>query len=132
MPFKAYDRILRQRPILTQALSTGALFIAGDLLAQQAVERKGLKNHDPVRTMRLAAFGTCIAGPSIAMWYPFLQSAVTFQSPVIALSTRVVLDQTVFAPTFIGIFFSFNGFMEGKSLREVQEKLEKSWLCQLQ
>jgi hypothetical protein len=35
------------------------LFGAGDTLAQQAVEKKGFKNHDLIRTGRMAAYGGC-------------------------------------------------------------------------
>ncbi|KAI8847370.1 hypothetical protein BC829DRAFT_375608 [Chytridium lagenaria] len=129
--FRSYDRILNRRPILTQALSTGALFVIGDIIAQQGVEKKGFEKHDIVRTARLAAFGSFVAGPSVAMWYPFLQKSVTFKAPIAALTARVFLDQMLFAPTFIAIFFSFNGLMEGKNVDQVKDKLQKGYMAAL-
>ncbi|KAL3248760.1 hypothetical protein ABHI18_011895, partial [Aspergillus niger] len=52
-----YQRCLIQRPLLTQSLTTATLFAVGDGLAQQAVEKKGLPNHDVTRTGRMALYG---------------------------------------------------------------------------
>lgn len=52
-----YQARLKARPILTQALTTSVLFATGDVLAQQAVERKGVEKHDLIRTARMGAYG---------------------------------------------------------------------------
>ena len=57
---RIYHQILHSHPILTQAVTTGALFAAGDIIAQNIVERKD--THDWKRTGRLTFFGTVIAG----------------------------------------------------------------------
>lgn len=44
---------------------TGVLFLAGDLIAQQAVERKGWRYQDWLRTTRMAAYGTFVAVTSL-------------------------------------------------------------------
>lgn len=49
--------MLSQRPLLTQSVTTAILFATGDTLAQQAVEKKGLENHDLARTGRMALYG---------------------------------------------------------------------------
>ena len=41
------------------------LFAVGDIAAQQGVEKKGLKKHDPVRTGRMALYGGCEYNPSV-------------------------------------------------------------------
>ena len=48
--------MLCQRPILTQAVTTAMLFAAGDIVAQQAVEKKG-REHVWARTGRMFAYG---------------------------------------------------------------------------
>ncbi|KAJ3326641.1 Protein required for ethanol metabolism [Blyttiomyces sp. JEL0837] len=106
--------------------------MAGDIMAQQVVEVKGFENHDFSRTARLAAFGGFIAGPSVALWYPFLQRTINIKSAPQALVARVAADQLIFAPTFIGIFFAYNGIMEGKSINEVKEKLSQRTNQQLE
>ena len=52
-----YQRKLATRPLLTQAVTTAVLFATGDITAQQAVEKKGIKNHDLMRTGRMFAYG---------------------------------------------------------------------------
>lgn len=57
MVLRWYQAKLAKRPLLTQAVTTAVLFGAGDGLAQQAVERRGIAKHDPMRTARMAAYG---------------------------------------------------------------------------
>jgi protein Mpv17 len=42
---------------LTQSITTAVLFATGDTMAQQLVEKKGLKNHDLMRSGRMALYG---------------------------------------------------------------------------
>lgn len=44
---------------------TQTLFASGDVIAQQAVDRKGLSNHDPARTGRMAFYGGCTSQISL-------------------------------------------------------------------
>lgn len=48
---------LATRPLLTQSVTTAVLFATGDTMAQQLVEKKGLKNHELARTGRMALYG---------------------------------------------------------------------------
>lgn len=52
-----YQARLASRPLLTQAVTTAVLFGAGDVIAQQAVDKKGLEKHDLARTGRMALYG---------------------------------------------------------------------------
>lgn len=54
----------------------------GDVVAQQYVERKGMDNHDTSRTMRMAVFGGCFAGPVLGNWYRFLELNVKGSTPI--------------------------------------------------
>ncbi|KAI9346078.1 hypothetical protein DFJ73DRAFT_838237 [Zopfochytrium polystomum] len=126
--FKAYDRLLNRFPTLTQAGTCGLLFIAGDVMAQQLVERRGLRRHDAVRTAQLAAYGGLVAGPAIGLWYPFLQRAVTLKSPFQALLARVAADQLIFAPTFIACFFSFNALVAGEGVAGIKNRLSQGYV----
>lgn len=57
MVLRWYQAKLAQRPFATQVVTTAVLFGAGDCLAQQAVEKKGLAKHDLMRTVRMAGYG---------------------------------------------------------------------------
>lgn len=57
MVLRWYQAKLAQRPFTTQVLTTAVLFGAGDALAQQAVEKKGIQKHDLMRTARMVGYG---------------------------------------------------------------------------
>lgn len=48
---------LAARPVLTQSVTSAVLFATGDVLAQQLVEKKGVKDHEIARTGRMALYG---------------------------------------------------------------------------
>jgi protein Mpv17 len=48
---------LASRPLLTQSITTAVLFATGDTMAQQLVEKKGIRNHDLARSGRMALYG---------------------------------------------------------------------------
>ncbi|RVX68544.1 Protein sym-1 [Exophiala mesophila] len=116
---------LAQRPLLTQAVTTAILFGAGDTLAQQAVEKKGFRNHEVARTGRMALYGGCVFGPAATKWYQFLQRKINLQSTNATILARVAADQTVFATVNLGVFLSSMAIMEGS---DPKQKLEKSYL----
>jgi hypothetical protein len=68
---------LATRPLLTQSVTTAVLFATGDTMAQQLVEKKGLKNHEFARTGRMAFYG---GGMSKLQQVPFnqLESQIFF------------------------------------------------------
>ncbi|ORY96237.1 integral membrane protein mpv17 pmp22 family [Syncephalastrum racemosum] len=123
-----YNKALSRRPILVQSLTTAFLFGTGDVIAQQAVERKGFSNHEYMRTARMAAFGGIVAGPVLSNWYRFLEQRVTGKTPFQSLIKKVATDQFLCAPIFIGVFFSAQGVFEGKSILQIKEKLQTSYV----
>ncbi|ORZ34433.1 hypothetical protein BCR44DRAFT_1436233 [Catenaria anguillulae PL171] len=110
---------------------TAALFVAGDLIAQQAVESRGWRNHQWSRTARLAGFGLLVAGPALSHWYRFLDRRVTIKHPVHNLFARVALDQFAFSPISVAVFFTFNGVLEGLSKDEIERKLRANYTTAL-
>ncbi|KAI9274395.1 hypothetical protein BDA99DRAFT_497377 [Phascolomyces articulosus] len=125
--FTWYNRALAKRPILVQCITTAFLFGTGDVIAQQVVERKGLKSHEMTRTLRMAGFGGLFAGPVLSNWYRFVELNIKGATPVTTLLKKVAADQFLCAPIFIGVFFSAQGLLEGKSVGQIQEKLENGY-----
>ncbi len=101
----------------------GSLFMTGDLIAQHLIERT--EKWDKMRTLRLATYGGCFAGPAISMWYRFLNRTIQFDRKWKNMVARVVVDQSLFAPTFLGMFLTVNGVMEGLNGEQIQEKLNQ-------
>ncbi|KAL1932325.1 hypothetical protein VTP01DRAFT_9381 [Rhizomucor pusillus] len=127
----AYQRVLARRPILVQSLTTVFLFGAGDVLAQQGVERRGLEQHEISRTFRMAAFGGTFAGPALSIWYRFLEKNIKATTPLAGLVKKVAADQLLSAPIFIGVFFTVQGLFEGKPVNEIKEKLQNGYTSAL-
>ncbi|CZR56008.1 probable Protein sym-1 [Phialocephala subalpina] len=124
-----YQMKLASRPILTQSITTAVLFATGDTMAQQLVEKRGLKNHDIMRSGRMALYGGAVFGPAATTWFKFLQNKVVLRNKNAEILTRVAADQTIFASTNLFCFLSSMAIMEGTSPKD---KLEKSYWTALQ
>ncbi|EED79981.1 predicted protein [Postia placenta Mad-698-R] len=122
----AFNASLIRRPMLTQCAASGVMFGIGDVLAQQAFEKKG-RDHDFVRTARTAFYGGCLFGPLLTKWLGLL-NRIQVKSPVKSVIYKVYLDQTVFTPAVIGFFFGSMTLMEGKSIAAAQERIAQSYV----
>ncbi|KAF2638218.1 hypothetical protein P280DRAFT_471339 [Massarina eburnea CBS 473.64] len=125
MAFRWYQAKLTSAPLLTQSITTAVLFATGDTLAQQAVERRGIKKHDLSRTGRMAAYGGAIFGPAATKWYQFLARNINLRSNNGTIAARVACDQLIFAPTNMALFLSSMAYLEGASPKE---RLQKSYV----
>lgn len=134
--FARYNNLLATRPLLTNVITTGFLFGAGDVLAQ-TVELRNTKTADTEdalfdypRLRRAVIFGAFIFAPIGDRWYRVLNSVLVSLSKVVNTAARVGMDQLGFAP-FIGIplYFSAMTAMEGgDNIKEkVQQKLKANW-----
>ncbi|KAF4266166.1 Protein required for ethanol metabolism [Aspergillus fumigatus] len=108
-----YQTKLAKQPILTASVTSAVLFGCGDILAQQAVDRKGFDKHDLARTGRMALYGGAIFGPAATTWFAFLQRNVVLKSHKATIIARVVADQGLFTPTHLTCFLTSMAIMEG-------------------
>jgi hypothetical protein len=58
--------------------------------------------------------------------YRILERYVTIQNSNVKVLVRVALDQFVFAPPNLVVFFTAQSLMEGESLAEIKEKLKRT------
>lgn len=132
-----YNAQLAARPVITQSWSSMILWGIGDIVAQKVVPpQPAIGNSKPgidwQRVARFGLFGGLIAGPVMSNWYRVLDKTVNFTSANKTLFARVGLDQLAFAPCFISVIFSTLGFMEGKNVAQVKDKLQSTWWTALQ
>ncbi|OJJ51750.1 hypothetical protein ASPZODRAFT_127878 [Penicilliopsis zonata CBS 506.65] len=113
--FRWYQTKLAKQPILTASVTSAVLFGSGDVLAQQAVDRRGFDKHDMARTGRMALYGGAIFGPAATTWYGILQRHVVLKGTRSTLIARVAADQGVFTPINLFCFLSSMAIMEGSS-----------------
>uniref|UniRef100_A0A8B9BMX2 Mitochondrial inner membrane protein Mpv17 n=1 Tax=Anser brachyrhynchus TaxID=132585 RepID=A0A8B9BMX2_9AVES len=111
------------RPVLV----AGALMGAGDVIAQQLVERRGLREHHGKRTLRMVAIGCCFVGPVVGGWYKVLDRLVPGATKAVAVK-KMVLDQGGFAPCFLGCFLAITGAVNGLSVEENWSKIQQDYV----
>nr|XP_030125681.3 protein Mpv17 isoform X4 [Taeniopygia guttata] len=73
-------------------LVAGALMGAGDVIAQQLVEQRGLHGHHCSRTLKMMGIGFCFVGPVVGSWYRILDWLIPGNTKVVAVK-KVILDQ---------------------------------------
>ncbi|XP_072782296.1 mitochondrial inner membrane protein Mpv17 isoform X3 [Taeniopygia guttata] len=120
----------RLRPGAVQALTAGALMGAGDVIAQQLVEQRGLHGHHFPRTLKMMGIGFCFVGPVVGSWYRILDWLIPGNTKVVAVK-KVILDQGGFAPCFLGCFLAVTGATNGLSLQENWSKIQQGILLWL-
>nr|XP_025977931.1 protein Mpv17 [Dromaius novaehollandiae] len=104
----------------------GALMGAGDVIAQQLVERRGLRGHQGRRTVKMTAIGFCFVGPVLGSWYKVLDRLIPGATKAVAVK-KMVLDQGGFAPCFLGCFLAIAGTLNGLSVQENWSKLQQDY-----
>ncbi|BGP07854.1 Protein required for ethanol metabolism [Rhodotorula toruloides] len=121
----AYNSALMRRPYATGMASAAFLFGAGDVLAQQGIEKRGA-DHDYMRTLRLAGYGGLIFAPLITRVYGGIER-IRFQSKVATTVARVGVDQFVLTPCVLTLFFTCQSLLEGKGFSEARNRIENKW-----
>ncbi|RAL62480.1 hypothetical protein DID88_005045 [Monilinia fructigena] len=124
-----YQAKLAARPVLTQSVTSAILFATGDVLAQQLVEKKGIKEHEIARTGRMALYGGAIFGPIATNWFKFLQNNVVLKNKNLEMAARVAADQCIVAPLNLGLFLTTMSVLEGT---DPKKKLEANYSTALQ
>ncbi|KAI8138425.1 hypothetical protein BJV82DRAFT_481784, partial [Fennellomyces sp. T-0311] len=100
----------------------------GDIIAQQAIERKRFEDHNWWRTGRMLVYGGIVAGPILSKWYPFVANNIKGSTAITEAIKKVSADQLLMAPTMLGAFFSTQGLLEGKSFAEIQSKFKNGYI----
>ncbi|KAF2610456.1 hypothetical protein F2Q70_00007651 [Brassica cretica] len=80
---------------------------------------------DKKRTLTFTILGLGLVGPALHFWYLYLSKVVT-ASGLSGAVLRLLLDQFVFAPIFVGVFLSAVVTLEGKP-SHVIPKLKQEW-----
>ena len=144
-PWAWYSRCLQEHPIKTKLLTSSFLMGSGDVACQaltrhekqQEAEASGEPGaaaaHAPApydwhRTRKFAFLGAVLIGPALHHWYSFLIRTFPAQTTAGALK-RLALDQALFAPTFIPLFFGGLQFLDGNfDLGQIRRKLEADYV----
>lgn len=118
-----YLELLAKFPVLTKAVTSALLTFIGDLICQFAIDK--VPSLDYKRNFIFTFLGLAFVGPTLHFWYLYLSKLVTLPGASGAF-LRLLLDQFVFAPAFIGVFLSALVTLEGRP-SEVVPKLKQEW-----
>ncbi|CAN0890626.1 Protein sym-1 [Linum grandiflorum] len=116
-----YLSLLAKYPVLTKSVTSGLLNFLGDIICQLVIDKA--PSPDLKRTSRFAFLGLVLVGPALHFWYLYLSKLVTIPGAAGAF-TRLILDQFLFAPVFLGVFLSTLVVLEGRP-SQVVPKLQQ-------
>ncbi|KAH9738683.1 peroxisomal membrane 22 kDa (Mpv17/PMP22) family protein [Citrus sinensis] len=118
-----YLALLAKYPVATKAVTSALLTLIGDLICQLTVEQ--VPSLDLKRTFLFTLLGLVLVGPTLHFWYSHLNKMVTMTGASGAF-LRLLTDQFLFSPIFIGVFLSTLVTLEGRP-SEVLPKLQQEW-----
>jgi len=123
-----YTLCHKKWPVRSNAIISGSLFLAGDLLSQLFVEQRGQKQKkiDFPRAARMSAFGFFIFGPLGAKWYSYIDRRFPSTSNSHVLR-KVAGDQFLFAPIEYLIFFSSMTLLETGSVQKSIDNIKANF-----
>ncbi|KAK3616803.1 hypothetical protein LTR56_025706 [Elasticomyces elasticus] len=122
-PFRAYGRVQRRRPWLTQLFTTATIFFLGDLSAQAvASQRFKSKEYEPLRGLRALAIGAGLAIPGYT-WFMFLGRNFNYSTWIRTMGTKILIQQCVFIPLVNVYFFSMQILLAGGTLEEAKRRV---------
>ncbi|XP_065650867.1 protein Mpv17 isoform X2 [Hydra vulgaris] len=121
-----YTQALSKHPFAITMATTGTISCFGDLIAQQIIEQRGFQNHQIRRTLKLTCMGFFMVAPTLRCWYLTLDKLFKGNKARVAIQ-KMILDQTLFAPFFIGNFLIVADALENKSIEQIIDKLKSSY-----
>ncbi|CAM9791233.1 unnamed protein product [Heterosigma akashiwo] len=129
-----YLGLLETAPLITKSVTAGVIFPAADFAAQ-VIENSRLESEDEkkdidfARVARFAIFGFFLQAPWNHYFFGALDSVLPPSPDPLSTTTgiKVIIDQFIQAPVFTVIIFAALGLLEGKTLADVQAKLQAEY-----
>eukprot|EP00527_Entomoneis_sp_CCMP2396_P005399 CAMPEP_0198141260 /NCGR_PEP_ID=MMETSP1443-20131203/4295_1 /TAXON_ID=186043 /ORGANISM="Entomoneis sp., Strain CCMP2396" /LENGTH=224 /DNA_ID=CAMNT_0043803957 /DNA_START=111 /DNA_END=782 /DNA_ORIENTATION=+ len=116
-----YNKALDAKPLLTKSLTSLVGWALGDLLAQLFLSRGPF---DLKRLLVLSTFGFIYYGPSGHYFYNFLDSRITGKTGGVVF-LKIAIDQLLWSPLFLVVFFSYLGCTNGNSWSVIGETIRR-------
>ncbi|KAF8007105.1 hypothetical protein BT93_K1186 [Corymbia citriodora subsp. variegata] len=118
-----YLNLLAKYPVVTKAVTSALLTFLGDLICQLVIDQA--PSLDLKRNFLFTFLGLVLVGPTLHFWYLYLSRLVTVPGASGAIM-RLLLDQFIFSPLFIGVFLATLVTLEGRP-SDVVPKLQQEW-----
>eukprot|EP00550_Attheya_septentrionalis_P006615 CAMPEP_0198291716 /NCGR_PEP_ID=MMETSP1449-20131203/9150_1 /TAXON_ID=420275 /ORGANISM="Attheya septentrionalis, Strain CCMP2084" /LENGTH=233 /DNA_ID=CAMNT_0043990395 /DNA_START=16 /DNA_END=717 /DNA_ORIENTATION=- len=124
----AYNDALDKSPLPTKALTSLFGWALGDLLAQIFITGGAF---DMKRFITLSIFGLIYHGPSGHFFYNWLDSKIEGTGGK-DVFMKVAIDQVLWCPIFMTVFFTYLGLVNGDSLATIGTKIKTDLLTACQ
>jgi protein Mpv17 len=115
----AYNEALDKHPLTAKAFTSLVGWLLGDLLAQVFIIKSGI---DIKRLITLSAFGFLYHGPSGHYFYNWLDSQIPGTDGK-TVAIKVAIDQILWCPVFMTVFFTYLGLVNGDSFATISNKI---------
>lgn len=122
--FSWYLLLLNNHPVTTKAITSALISLFGDLVCQLVIEKS--ETIDLKRSGVFTLLGLALVGPTLHFWYLSLSKLIPGPGAFKA-GSRLVLDQFLFSPIFIGVFISAMLTLEGRP-HDIAPKLKQDLL----
>ncbi|KAJ0412655.1 hypothetical protein ATCC90586_002285 [Pythium insidiosum] len=119
-----YSALLVSHPVPTKVATACGIAAIGDINCQLFIERN--ERFDGKRLFIFTFLGGVLVAPVLHVWYGFMGARIPGLSTPQAVVKRLALDQLVFAPTFLPVFFSTLLTLEGVP-EQIPSKLRQDW-----
>lgn len=125
----AYNEQLDKNPLTAKSCTSLVGWFLGDLLAQIFIVKAPVL--DVKRLITLAAFGFLYHGPSGHYFYNFLDEKIPGTDPK-AVASKVLVDQILWCPLFMIVFFTYLGLVAGDSFGVIGNKIKSDLFLAVQ
>ncbi|KAJ1364542.1 Protein Mpv17 [Parelaphostrongylus tenuis] len=92
MLIRLFQDSLKKRPHLTNAIASGVISGAGDVLSQVAYEKRNSETYDFTRTVRFVVLASAYIAPALHVWFKLLERVKGV--PKIVPLKRLAIDQS--------------------------------------
>ncbi|XP_070571914.1 peroxisomal membrane protein 2-like isoform X2 [Ptychodera flava] len=127
---KAYLKQLRERPVVTKALTSATVSALGDIIAQRIIAKGKPVGIQWRSVAALASFGFVVTGPLIHHFYKVLEQVVPKNTTYPGIK-KVLVDRFVLAPPYLLLFFYLVPILEGKGHDAAVKKIKDTFITAL-
>ena len=116
------------RLLAGNCLVSAVIFALGDVLSQTIEHRVKHKDWDQRRLASMCLFGGLVRGPVLYLWFT---KGLTRWFPSRSLNDllpKLALDQLLFGPTFMAVFFVTITLANGGNWQDAQRKLQREFV----
>eukprot|EP00532_Pseudo-nitzschia_australis_P005685 CAMPEP_0168165016 /NCGR_PEP_ID=MMETSP0139_2-20121125/1254_1 /TAXON_ID=44445 /ORGANISM="Pseudo-nitzschia australis, Strain 10249 10 AB" /LENGTH=234 /DNA_ID=CAMNT_0008082089 /DNA_START=276 /DNA_END=980 /DNA_ORIENTATION=- len=124
----AYNKALDESPLTAKACTSLVGWGLGDVLAQIFITGGPF---DVKRFITLSVFGLLYHGPSGHYFYNWLDAKIPGKDGA-SVAKKILIDQTMWCPLFMTVFFSYLGLVNGDSAATIGTKIKTDLLSACQ